>query len=1268
MSSRAQPKTEKSYRALLLALAAPAAVAAQWFGYPAVLAGWLMVMLSTWFDVPPPPSLLLGKNPSQPEIAVNDPEYAKKMRIHRRWRSVKWGLFLNRGMLPGKPLSLWWMVAVSLSVTALALPVTAADPISGMNIAQWGPWVNALCAFSLLTAIPTARRETFVEGDVLPEATVADLAAPFKTEPHTVVAPGGGAFAVVFVLAAMFSSLADPRFSWVLFTVAPVAAGLLAIYPAASKRVREHFLEVAESRVQWWSRFMAMKVTPPHRLLDHAVYGPDPENPDLRSEIFEADARAGGSARAKELMKTLDATLGGYRGVIAPVEAQDSSGQVNIPGSTHPNRFEILSYPPTGLPDISAAGSDPELVRQALRAAAAHYSLDNGVDVRPTQIQRISAEAGPDQEHGDLWAVQFSGFGFGEALRDAALTFAAPLGVFAAGSHREAGGEGVMFLGDFDAPLAEDSPYPAQLLEDLFEEADWNAKWAAIQKTGVNPPTPKFANRQKAHLPGRGNAPGPLVENLPFVCRHGMSPEADFFPLAPKLGSMMVNSTMATMTGFPRNDGRPGSRHDLAFSLIWSMDQGVPTTPDEVVPGRSERDQKAQTWVLAGMLNDAFRKVKLDQPELVRATSLTPPEGERGRRQNRHIWKLDVRLYGATTMGDVRDKARRIQDIWASAWLRVTEAADGCTIYVGEKPSKVKFRSDRYMKEVDVLDWEQVFLDSKMASSAGYTPRLVKSELLKNNENVKVLTFDSRGTGLTFEALRGSVSKLSANSGMGWIDPIQVEGDPQSFVLRCSESDPMPRSIPHDWEMMSAGDGVSFGQVLEGDPIAWSPKVDPHLLLIGGTGSGKSVTIQSVLTSALLHGWQCHVIDIPKQAADFQFAAPWLDSVSITYQHALAVVRHLYAEVTERKAANARHSVGSYRDLPEDVRPPHVLLVVDEFTSTIIPDEEGKPTGDPELDMELDRLKAKNAQLREIGNTLGKIMREARSAGVSVLLAGQALKADTLSRARMPNDVKDNMSRAVQGKLTAGQWTSSLKDPYSAPSMGEEVPSGRGLLESSLGFTRYQSWYHPAEGRHLAEGLTDRLGPGDPEQFVDVSGFMPPEIEYVPAVEDVAADPNAPVETEFLEPMSLDFDWDTLDEGEDEDAEAGSAVAGPPLVLPPLPVLGDVGEPEVVARDEPELDEGVEPAEPVDLEEQGLDGPELDEVAEPEADEPVDLEEQELAEQADPSDDEAEPELDEAAEQDEPGREGPDSSPRSRGRRRGWDSQVIDPAKRRRGA
>jgi hypothetical protein len=305
--------------------------------------------------------------------------------------------------------------------------------------------------------------------------------------------------------------------------------------------------------------------------------------------------------------------------------------------------------------------------------------------------------------------------------------------------------------------------------------------------------------------------------------------------------------------------------------------------------------------------------------------------------------------------------------------------------------------------------------------------------------------------------VRRSLAKLRTATGNDFLQ-IRPGAGADTLRLLVARDNPLPHLAPFDFPAATRGPGIPFAVGVDGEPIAYDPTLDPHLLLAGLTGAGKSCLAQALVYGALVRAWQVYVIDPVKSGADYQFARDRCHGFACTATEATALLRAVYAEVARRKELNAAHGVGSYRELPDP--PPHLLVLIDEFTSLVGRDPVPPRTDDPELEAERDLIEAANHARIEIGVFAGKIAREARSSGVTLALGTQKLSAKMLDTIPGAGDLKVNLSRVLLGKTSWGDRVSALRDPDDAPDLDGVVPRGRGLWETTAAPAQViQCWY-----------------------------------------------------------------------------------------------------------------------------------------------------------------------------------------------------------------
>lgn len=207
--------------------------------------------------------------------------------------------------------------------------------------------------------------------------------------------------------------------------------------------------------------------------------------------------------------------------------------------------------------------------------------------------------------------------------------------------------------------------------------------------------------------------------------------------------------------------------------------------------------------------------------------------------------------------------------------------------------------------------------------------------------------------------------------------------------------------------------------------------LSPHMSIQGLTGSGKGLTLMALMAGALSRGWELVICDAVKGGVDFVEWQPyvrdggWGDDLVST----CCVISLVYAEGLRRKKLILERQVVKWSQLPasDGVRP--LLLVVDELTSLIAAEKmpQGIPKDNP-LAME---IAERNLVKATILNTIGKIARELRFAGISLVAATQVASTVT----GIPTELRSNLGAKLLlgAKPTNNNRKLALNDPDAAP-------------------------------------------------------------------------------------------------------------------------------------------------------------------------------------------------------------------------------------------
>lgn len=258
------------------------------------------------------------------------------------------------------------------------------------------------------------------------------------------------------------------------------------------------------------------------------------------------------------------------------------------------------------------------------------------------------------------------------------------------------------------------------------------------------------------------------------------------------------------------------------------------------------------------------------------------------------------------------------------------------------------------------------------------------------------LTPEKRETFLL--ALRDSLPKGSN----GW--KITDKQDDPVKVLQYGKPLALPTLVPmrdllvgidhSDWNR------IDIGIDQDGHPRGIDLKDGPHSLVIGPTGSGKTIVLRMIATQALARGHEVIVLDPMKAAVDFARLRDRLKMTVISEIDAGTQIKRIYDEVVRRKQVLIEHDRAFWADLDAEVREREQIrpltVIIDEYTSLILPialDKNMTKMIEPE---EIEQTELINAAKATLKFYAGKIAREARFVGVHLAIATQRPDAQIL--------------------------------------------------------------------------------------------------------------------------------------------------------------------------------------------------------------------------------------------------------------------------------
>lgn len=704
------------------------------------------------------------------------------------------------------------------------------------------------------------------------------------------------------------------------------------------------------------------------------------------------------------------------------------------------------------------------------------------------------------------------------------------------------------------ARYSEDSDLSVEKVQNVQAEIEWEKRWEQTLPQGAQPPTTRFEITRDAELTQRFSRDGLVLHEQLFATKTGLDAGETYIDPRGKdfekgMRTSITGAQMVSIVGWPSEKEGQGSRHPHLFLVRWTTDP-VPTTPQDVTPPERATPvaNSASAWILAHLINSAFRAaaVKLPKPELVETEALTLPAS------SKHAWKVTLRLHGGTTLVDVRKKADAIRSQLACPWMRLSSPRDGeVTLYIGDPGPGAKLRRGAEV-EVRRVDFDQAFVDSNITNLSGTVPTLTKLETLTSNDQVEVLDFDLPA-GVDINKVKGNREKLRSNLNVEFLD-VRRHGA-SGIQLFMAEHDPLPERVGIPFDRLS-DTPAAFGVSALGEPTIFDPLENPHLLVLGGTGAGKSAAISTMLFDLIRCGYLPVIIDPTKGGYDFLFAKNWaIAPFAADVYQAASTMKALYGELERRKALNGKHGAVNIDKLPDDARPPHLIVVVDEFTSLIGKSSVPPKSDDPAADHARLEAEAENNARAIIGNIVGKLGREARSVGIHLLLGTQKLSAKTLDTMPGGADIKVNLARMGLGNMTQGDRMSAFRNPMEADTIAAPRV-GRGLFEplTAPHPRLMQVWYE--ENATLQAKLQEHDIPQPrPEQQLDPSDpryVVAPLEGFVDVVEETITEQEVPAVEEL--DLNISFDLGSLlgDTSPVPNPEGGASSAGQSVALSEL--------------------------------------------------------------------------------------------------------------------
>ncbi len=214
------------------------------------------------------------------------------------------------------------------------------------------------------------------------------------------------------------------------------------------------------------------------------------------------------------------------------------------------------------------------------------------------------------------------------------------------------------------------------------------------------------------------------------------------------------------------------------------------------------------------------------------------------------------------------------------------------------------------------------------------------------------------------------------------------------------------RNLVDETQMLASTSRLTFalGRDVSGKPYAVDLAKMPHLLVAGATGSGKSVCVNALITSILMHARPDEVrfilIDLKRvELAPYDALPHLLQHVIVEPHEAKAALGWAVHEMEERYkllASNTVRNIAAYNEkVGPDEHLPYVVVIIDELADLIM--REGRKVEDP----------------------IVKIAQKARAVGIHLVLATQRPSVNVVTgliKANVPSRIAFAMASMVDSR------------------------------------------------------------------------------------------------------------------------------------------------------------------------------------------------------------------------------------------------------------
>ena len=214
--------------------------------------------------------------------------------------------------------------------------------------------------------------------------------------------------------------------------------------------------------------------------------------------------------------------------------------------------------------------------------------------------------------------------------------------------------------------------------------------------------------------------------------------------------------------------------------------------------------------------------------------------------------------------------------------------------------------------------------------------------------------------------------------------------------------------LSNQWQEMGSALSFAIGKDISGTPIIADLAKMPHLLVAGQTGSGKSVMINTILTSLLYRNSPADlklILVDPKQVElkPYEDIPHLLTPVITEPEKCISALKWAVAEMERRYKALAdvnKRNIAEYNSLKKEEGMPYIVIVIDELADLMM------------------------MAARDVEALIVRIAQKARAVGIHLVLATQRPSVDVITgliKANVPGRIAFTTQSQVDSRTIIDQ-------------------------------------------------------------------------------------------------------------------------------------------------------------------------------------------------------------------------------------------------------